>query len=120
MKREMDLIREMLLRVEEDPRFDGSHYVTFTPEDFPEHTQAEIAYHVDLLFEARLVEGIATLDPDPAILKLTWDGHEFVDNIRDPSVWSGVKEKIKSVKSVALGVVVQVATAEIKKRLGLP
>jgi len=66
------------------------------------------------------VKGNAALGaPAVAICKLAWDGHEFVDSIRDPVVWANVKERIKGLPSVAITVVAQLALAEMKKRLHL-
>ena len=120
MERDMDLIRDILLKVAADPELNGSHFKVFDMSDFEGHSQDEIAYHIDLLFEADFVKGIATLDaPAPAISKLTWEGHEFVDNIHDPGIWAGVKERIKGLPSVAITVVAELALAEMKKRLHL-
>jgi len=120
VKRDMDLIRELLLRIESEPQLDGSHFTVFNnPADFGDHSQEEISYHVDLLFEAGFVKGSRTLDPAPAISKLTWEGHEFVDNIHDPGIWAGVKERIKGLPSVAITVVAELALAEMKKRVHL-
>ena len=120
VKRDMDLIRDILLKVEADPRMDGSRFVVFDTSDFEGHSQAEIAYHIDLLFQIHFVEGAATLDaPAAAISRLTWKAHEFVDNIRDSGVWTGVKERIKGLPSVGITVVAELALAEVKKRLHL-
>ncbi len=92
MKRDLDLIRDILAKVDADPRFDGSHFTVFGPSDFPGYSQEQITYHIDLLFEADLVKGVATLDaPAAAISRLTWLGHEFLADTRDPDVWD--KEK---------------------------
>ena len=116
----MDLIREILLKVEADPRCDGSHWIVFDTSDFPGHAIEEIAYHVDLLFEASLVKGIGTLDaPVAAISSLTWAGHEFIANTRDPDVWSKVKERTKGLGTVGLSLLVELGKAELKKKLGL-
>ena len=120
MERNMDLIRDILLKVAADPELDGSCFKIFNTADFEGHSQEEIAYHVDLLFEADFVKGVATLDaPAPAISRLTWEGHEFADNIRDPGVWANVKERIKGLPGVAITVLAQLALAEMKKRLHL-
>jgi hypothetical protein len=120
VERDMDLIRDILLKVAADPELDGSRYKVFDTTDFEGHSENEIAYHVDLLFEADYVKGIATLDaPVPAISRLTWAGHEFVDNIRDPGIWTNVKERIKGLPSIAITLVAQLALAEMKKRLDL-
>lgn len=47
-------------------------------------------------------------------------GHEFVANIRDSSIWSGVKERIKGLPGVAIAVVAELAKAEIKKETRIP
>ena len=120
MRRDMDLLRAILCRVEADPSFDGSRYVVFGTSDFPGHTQQEIAYHIDLLFEEDLVKGIGTLDaPAAAISRLTWKGHEFVADTRDADIWARVKERIKGLPDVGLSIVWEVAKAEIKKKLNL-
>jgi hypothetical protein len=53
------------------------------------------------------------------ISKLTWNGHEFLDDIRDPEIWRKTKELAKSVPSVGL-VLWEIAKAEVKTKLGLP
>jgi hypothetical protein len=120
VKRDMDFIREILMRVEDDPQFNGSKFVVFDTSDFPNHSQDEIAYHIDLLFEADLVTGIGTLDaPAPAISRLTWSGHEFVADTRDTGIWAAVKERIKGLPDVGLAIIWELAKAELKKKTGL-
>lgn len=116
----MDLIREILLRVNADPSLNGSRFEVFSPTDFPGHTQEEIAYHLDLLFEAGFVKGLETLDaPAPAISRLTWEGHEFLGSISDPTVWEKVKQQIAGIPTIAISVVWELAKAELKKKLKL-
>jgi len=52
--------------------------------------------------------------------KLTWEGHEFLDDIRDQGIWNKTKERLKDIPSASIPVIVEIAKAEIKKRLGLP
>jgi len=120
MERNMDLIREMLLRVAAHPKLDGTHYFVFTPEDnLGDFSPEELNYHVDLLFEAGFVAGNPDSNPNPMVSKLTWKGHEFVDTIRDAGIWNNVKERLKGLPSIALSVVADVAIAEAKKHLKL-
>ena len=120
MRRDMDLIRNILLKVEADPRMNGSRFVVFDTSDFEGHSQDEIAYHIDLLFEEDFVQGAATLDaPAPAISRLTWKGHEFISDTRDAGVWANVKERIKGLPDVGLTIIWELAKAELKKKLHL-
>jgi hypothetical protein len=43
-----------------------------------------------------------------------------VDNVKDSGIWEQVKTRVGGLPGVALAVVVEIAKAEIKKRLGLP
>jgi Hypothetical protein (DUF2513) len=125
MKRDMDLVRDLLLGVEADPRLDGTKWIRPDERDnlgvvgIGPHSKREIAYHLELLIEAGLIEGRSGVDDVPAIARLTWQGHEFLDNIRDPEVWAKTKERLQGLQTVALSVIVEVAKAEMKKRLGL-
>ena len=100
VERDMDLIRELLLQI---AAFEG-------------HSLAEVTYHVNLLFEAGLVDGEPRSEL-PMISRLTWKGHEVVDSIRDAGIWANVKERIKGLPGVTIAVVTELALAELKKKL---
>jgi hypothetical protein len=125
MTRDMDLIRELLIGIEKDARLDGVYYMMPNAKDNlgvigqGKYSDPEIAYNLALLIQANLVKGKTLNEEMPAICGLTWTGHEFLDNIRDAGIWGKTKERLKGIPSAALGVVVAVAEAEIKKRLGL-
>jgi len=60
MQRDMDLIREILLLINDDPRYDGkTEFYYENPEDFGIHdrTVAEVAYHLTLLIQAAFIDG---------------------------------------------------------------
>jgi len=118
----MDLVREVLLRIEGDPMLDGAHS-SYAPEasDFPGHSADEIAYHINLLLEEGFLKA-----PEPtfqtsalAVARLTSAGHNFLDNIRNQDIWSKTKAKFKGLGGVGLTVIAAIAEAEVKKHLGL-
>lgn len=130
VKRDMDLIRGLLISLEDNQQFDGSAWLyCCTPQkspraalcisDFPGHSLEEINYHVSLLVGADFVKGKVKEGKLTLINSLTWEGHEFLDNVKDVSVWEKTKERLHGIPGVALGVVAAIAEAEIKKRLGL-
>jgi predicted MarR family transcription regulator len=119
VKRDMDLVREILLAIESDRRLDGTQFLRFA---LPDQDTHEVGYTVDRLIHAGLVEGSRDRRAHgqaPMVSALTWEGHEFLDNIRDPGVWAETKEKAKPLLSVSLAVLAEIAKAEIRKRLGL-
>ena len=119
MQRDMDLIRDLLLKIESDPTLDGSRYVIFNdPSEFGSHTLNEITYHVDLLMEAGLVKGEIGGEL-PLVSRLTWQGHEFLADTSDPGVWANVMERARGLPNVAIALVWELAKAEVRKKLGL-
>jgi Hypothetical protein (DUF2513) len=115
MQRDMDLIRDLLLRVEAEPLCDGRHFVDIVA---PGRSVEEVDYHLKLLVKAGYLEGTRTWT-STSISSLTWDGHEFLDNIKDSGIWSKTKERAKEIPGVALKVVAEIAMSEVRKRLGL-
>lgn len=88
----MDLARRILFAVEEMP-YDGAPDESFAIEGIePEVT----AYHVLLLYEAGLIDAydfshMGMGYPLWIPMRLRWEGHEFVDKIRNDTVWATVK-----------------------------
>jgi hypothetical protein len=122
MKRDMDLIRTLLLRIEADPQFDGTYQIQPDgPGDLgiTNHSYAEVAYHLNQLIDEGFMKGSHTMQM-PLISQLTWNGHELLDDIRDPDVWRKTKERAKTITSVGLGFLWEIAKAEVKAKLGLP
>lgn len=123
MKRDMDLMRQILLLIEE--RSDVPPKI-LTLEDFFDIKEDayKISLHIDLLCDAGLIEVINTsvLErglKDFDITRLTLAGYEYLDAIRDIKIWHKVKQSISFVGGATLDVIKQVAIRELSKELGL-
>lgn len=116
MQRDMDLIRQILLEVEKCPLCDGHHFVNI---DIPGRSIEEVNYHIRLLEQAGYIIGSQTM-LTYSVSSLTWEGHEFLDNIKDPKIWDETKEKAKEIPGVGLKIVGEIATGIIKAHFGLP
>jgi hypothetical protein len=123
MQRDMDLIREMLLNVEQNPEMDGrTEFIYQSPEEMgiSGHSLEELAYHAKMLVEEDYLKGNARSGYTmPSIRCLTWKGHEFLDNIKDPGIWTKVKSRITGLQGIGLSIIAQIAEAEVKKHFGL-
>ena len=120
VKRDMDLVREVLLAIESERELDNTQNARLILRD---RDSGEVGYTVDLLIREGFVNGASERRMHghaPMVSGLTWEGHELLDNIRDPGVWEKTKEKAKPLLSVSLAVLAELAKAEIKRRLGLP
>lgn len=93
MKRDMDLVRKILLAVEEE-KDDLEGITDFAIEDY---SSAQISHHVVIMEQAGLIEAhiAPTMDGVMYIVRrLTWEGHEFLDAARNESFWNQAKEKV--------------------------
>ena len=122
MKRDMELNRDLLLAIERDPRFDGMAWLgPEKPEDLgiPSHSMEEINYALSMLADEGFIKakvGMGSI----AINKLTWKGHEFLDDTRDPDIWEKTRERARGLTTVGISIFWEIAKAELKKKLGLP
>lgn len=104
MKRNMEIIRSILLAVE-----DGND-----PNQIEGATDEQVRYHQALLVEAGLVHGNVTFYlsnasevPDVVkISKLSWQGHEFIDLAKQQQIWNTIKSEFKE---ASFGTVIAVA-----------
>lgn len=91
MKRDWDLIKKILIHIEEWP-----------PDHMPSEVEINdiepeiVSYHVKILHNGDLIEAFDVSSQECAwyAIGLTWKGHEFLDAIRNESVWSKVKSKL--------------------------
>jgi Hypothetical protein (DUF2513) len=122
MKRDMELIRELLLAIEANVK-----NTTFPASQLNlESTWAEdnVYYHLELMTDAGFVEAETVKSQqrihDVLIKRMTWEGHEFLDSARNESIW---KETMGLVQqkggSVAIGVLTQLLTSVAKQHFGL-
>lgn len=120
MKRDMDLIREMLIRLEEG----DMNSSPFTDLKSQGYTSEQLRYHAWLLMDAGLAEGADATHSGSAhreaILNgLTWNGHEFLDAARDAGRWAKAKTMLSAIGGFSLAVMQQLLTELMKKELGL-
>ena len=93
MKRDMDLVRKILLELEDAPYESGGLDL-----ELEGYSPDQISYHVMLLNEAELIEAndLSTFGGPKWIPKrLTWAGHEFIEASRDESRWEKAKNIMK-------------------------
>ena len=122
MKRDMDLVREVMLAIERDEAMDGSGWYQFND---PKDLGLEDCSYEQLGHILRLIDqaGFVKASPDrrmPLISGLTWHGHEFLDTVRDPGIWRSTKAQASKVAGVGVELLWEIAKAEAKKALGLP
>lgn len=91
MKRDMDLIRKIMLSIEATDDQPGLPVL----EGYDEVT---IGHHVLLLIDAGLIVG-HTIDCRDTLAMgfpsyITWQGYEFLDAARNDSIWQSAKDRV--------------------------
>lgn len=116
MKRDMDLIRMIILGARETPN--GSPLMGVpgvADETFAEHVQ--ILEEAGLLFAAIAPKGMQPAKK-AAVWRLTWAGHDFADSILDDTIWNKAKEHvIKPSASWTFGVLLEYLKVEIRRHI---
>ena len=115
MKLDKDLVREVLLQVEASP--DPMAWVDITVDG---HSEEEIAYHVQILDEAGLLEAeeLTSLDGyDWRAKRLTYEGHEFLDTIRDAAAWRFTKETAKNAGVTGIKALFEIGKSYARQKL---
>ena len=118
MKRDMDLVRKILLTIESME----TRYEHISVPDFPADV---VNHHVDLLISAGIVNGNRNLafgrPPKPIVEGLSWPGYDFLDAIRNESIWVKTKDFVKEreLQSIPIELLKSVATEFAKQQLGL-
>ncbi len=90
MKRDMDLVRAILIAIE---REQNTSITNLQLDDYCGDGNEN--YHVVLMIDAGLIEGniISSTGGSAYIINgLTWEGHEFLDAARSESLWKKAKE----------------------------
>jgi hypothetical protein len=104
MKRDMELVRQLMLFLEVQV---NPSRCRIEIDEVPEH---KVNYHLALLIEADLIDGEigSAMGENPAlpnyvrVHRITWLGHEFIDNFRSEQVWNTIKSEFKELSFSSL------------------
>lgn len=104
MKRNLDLVRDILLHLESQES--GFYYKPLTLENY---SKDETIYHIILMIENELIDGkiqsvSGNATPLVIVTRITWKGHDFLDACRDSQRWKQAKEVFSNVGGVTFDV----------------
>lgn len=120
MKLNLDCIRAILLKLEELPYGESYSSVNFGGL-CSTYSQEDIDYSIKKLTEAHFIETDVSELSDESytyILDITYEGHQFLANIRDNTIWhnvKGISKKIGVNSVVALTQIAATVMSELVK-----
>lgn len=119
MKRDMDLIRLLLLKIEELSTSPSAIYSPKPAElGLTGFSDDQVKYHYDLAVEAGLVDkggtgGLSTCQ----FRRLTVAGHDFVDSVRDEAIWRMTREGALKAGGWTVGLLADLGKGYLKKQI---
>lgn len=125
MKRDLDLIRKILLAIENVDSLCYYNGIQQLAEDIDCTDLALVSFHVTLLIDNDYIDVIdisccGVEYDDYMIKRLTADGCDYLDNIRNDTVWNKTKELLSKVGGTcALELVKTISGKVILSQLGI-
>jgi hypothetical protein len=121
MRRNLDLVREILIWMEARPEGRNVNWKI----EIEGFTDDEIGYHAYLMNQAGLIIAADATPLESASPKwipnmLTWQGHEFLAAVKDDTLWAKAKKDvIRPAVGATFSVLLEWLKSEAKLRLGL-
>lgn len=128
MQLNYDCIRDVLLFLEQNLKISDDLF--FESVEFDEllqsstlatYTKQDIFYSVLNLSEIEFIDATILWAEGSAhhisINNITYEGHEFLSAIRPPNVWQGIKSKLKTVGTISISLISDIAVNFISSRL---
>jgi hypothetical protein len=120
MKRDLDLVRQLLAQIEALPAGPPVQYRTSEIED------PVLLAHFELVIAAGLVNGKIARSQGArgdviSISGLTWEGHEWLEMVRGQAIWNEIKTTLlENGGAMTYELTKLVAATILRTRLGLP
>lgn len=121
MKLNADCIRSVLLEMEKIPYCQNLHPKTLYS-SLKTFSEEDINYSIIKLKEAGFIDAVISESDDGSIFRfvvndITWNGHQFLNNVRELSVWEKAKEKCCKIGSMAIPILSDAASAILSSAL---
>lgn len=112
MRRDDDLIRSILIEMQDDPQPFKVYGISMNPT--PE--QVRVFFHVMLLVDAGLLAPLDGAGPK-RLYRITNAGHDFLAAVRDDTIWAKMKDAAAASGGAGLGILRELGVGYIKAKL---
>lgn len=120
MKLKIECVKDVMEELESLPI--GAHALADLPQSIQKHGPEDVLYTIVKLSEANYINCIHSRRTDgylhiDSIYDLTFSGHEFLNTIRDPSVWDRIRGVAGDAGSACLKALGDIALELLKENL---
>ncbi|MBO6538240.1 MAG: DUF2513 domain-containing protein [Rhizobiaceae bacterium] len=116
MKRDMDLIRELLLAIERSDDGSGASINVRVSG----YSEAQVVDHLFQLHERGFIDGVDVSHMNGRAflpIRVTSYGHDFLDSVRDPEIWRKTKDGAKAAGGFTVELLAELAKGFIKTQI---
>ncbi len=119
MKRDFDLIRDLLFQIENG----GSSLESYEAFELGERTVEEAGHALVLMYDRGLVKAVRSPEFTSSAfytfhyISMTWEGHDFLDSVRDPVIWKKTKDGASAAGSFTFDLVKALAKGLAKTKI---
>jgi len=113
MKRDMNIIRDLLLWMEQQD--EGFFIYQMLP---PMPDAQSTMEHVQMMISGGFID-----QTSQKAFRISWAGHEFLDKVRDEEIWQKTKEGANKIGAWSVKLLGELATGFVRQKaieLGLP
>lgn len=122
MKRDMDLVRKLLFELS-----DSEFYSDMGCPRIEGYSEDQIKHHIFIMRDAGLVQFTEDKEVDGFLgktedlkLRLTWEGHEFLEKVRDEKLWKSIVDTTKNkTGGLSFDILKALLIAALKQSVGL-
>lgn len=121
MKRDLDLVREIMLVLEDKMEYGKNFQSQQLIEIMQDKTLTmdKLAYHVGLLVESDLIRAKeykyqSSDSTEYLINTITSQGQDFLDTIRQETTWNKIKEKASDIGGFSLSLLIDIGKEYLK------
>ncbi len=122
MKLNQDCIRDLMLYLEDNLEYKDE--IIINRLNLEPYSKNELLYTADKLIEAGYLNSRLGWNMQSShivtVNSISYNGHQFLDTIRDSDIWKSTKDKASKIASVSLPIIQELALSFIKLKLGLP
>lgn len=115
MKLNQDCIRDLLLYLEENLKLND--YLSVSNISLKNYSPEELLYTADKLYEAGYLNCSRKVYDNTDLMifvsSISYNGHQFLDNIRDEKVFTKTKSILSTFKSVSVEIISETASKVI-------
>ena len=122
MKLKKECVRDVLKYLENNLQYNS--YISANEIKIKKYSIEDILYTCEKLSEAgfinvKIQKFITDEKPLIMIFSISYEGHQFLDNIRSNEIWKQTKATMEEVGSFSINVMSQVASNLISAKLGI-